>query len=227
MTKQATGNSVEGPADNIITVTTSILPPERRGCESGKFNFSIRRTITDPTQLLDPIIGGTLLREQSSWDPLPPEVKSEIQPGMLEFIAKDPIPPDEEIDAEILTRSNIVIKQLEVKKSLFNNPQLPDVIAVAINSQLEQEIADNPSLSLSNLLAETQRLAEDAISQIQQTSFMKEHASGRYCLIAHDILNRRRTKSSRNTSDLKENADEEESDTIPGTPYAIKEHRRH
>jgi len=216
MSKHSTENS---PLQPVEQKTPSTLPPNRRTYDSGKFRFSIRKTITNPAQLLDPTIGGMLLREQPSWETLAPEIKKAIQPGMLEFIAQEPIPTDQEINAEIITRSNITAKQLAVKKALYDYCQLPEVIIVALRAQLEQEIAQNPKLDLSNLLAETQILAQNALSQIRQTSYPEKTSSSKYCLIAHDILASR--QSQQHHPPLLNLADED-CETKPETPCAKK-----
>jgi hypothetical protein len=223
--------------DNISP--TGTLRPHRRGAESGKFKsavsekeedkkkYTVRDSIQDYRLLHIPDVGQALLRERDSWENLPAKVKELLLPEMLEFIARDPIPKDEEIESKINTIAPVAFKQYEVKKILAGNDQLPELIAVAINQHMIQEIMDNPAVSMIEIMEETGRLANEAIKRVHREPVERKFQAGRYCQIAAGVLYDRKIRKAKAALTGNENNNDQDNwnsrATIPDTPMAKKD----
>ena len=227
MTERTRDNSDKKELKIIIPSDT--LPPERKGRESGRFQmrpFLERHRVT-PVQLRNPQLGGMVLNNLDVWENLLPEIQKEIMSHILDFIARTPIPPNEDIIAEIERSSARAETTIKVRNLLNRHDSLPRIIKTAIMSHLEEELKTHPDMLQSETLKRSQKMINEAFKKIHDEVPKKgKSMAGRYCIIAGEVINTQDKKNKLTKRPLPppENSFTEDDDppTSPGTPNALR-----
>ena len=162
------------------------------------------------------------------WENLLPEVQKEIMSHILDFIARNPIPPNEAIISEIERASARAETTIKVRKILNDHDSLPRIIKTAIMSHLEEDLKANPDRPQSETLESTRKMISEAIREIHgETPKKGENMAGRYCLIAGKVIKTLEKKKKRLKKSIPPpkntfTEDEDDPPTSPGTPNALR-----
>jgi hypothetical protein len=139
--RPASGQS--GREENIPRET---LPPEAYGQKSGKILLRDVFTKASPELIKNSTVGGIYLNRFNSWTKLDPIVKRLMEPAMLQFIARRPMPSDEEIEKEIEKQAPLAGKKTCVFRMLYDC-KLPDHIILNIQAFAFETITQHPEFT--------------------------------------------------------------------------------
>lgn len=161
---------------------SSTLPPARFGQQSGRYRVRqlMERKNIPREKLREPTIGGILLGTFPEWSELLPKVKTAIESEVLNFIAKDEIPSDEQIIAEIERLSaddgRVQTLILVAQEFLGKYDTLPEDVVAQIQAWIINFIKENPQANEISVIRETLRMADLGIISINEYESIRPSA---------------------------------------------------
>lgn len=158
------------------------MPPQRAGQVSGKYRVRewIERRKATPEQLRNPTIGGILLRSLPAWTDLLSDDQKAIEVAVLDFIAKEEIPSDEDISIEIerLHKNKHTQKLMgEVETTLAKFRTLPDDVVIQIKVWMRHFISEHPEAGEIDVTRETIRMGDLAVVSMSEHHSIRPSAS--------------------------------------------------
>jgi hypothetical protein len=174
-----------------------------------------------------------LLYHLQAWDECDPDVKTAIEPKILDFMEGDPLPEDKEIAEKIEREKSLADGRISLERKMGQegHHDIPEEIMSALKKDIISILDDNPELTPGEVCT----LADDYMNTARE--FLKKaheeniaEIPGIRSIIALDVIRtmRRFTETAMNNGaishirSLRPRDGRENLATIPGTPLALK-----